>query len=86
VIYKLENQEWVTIVDFTPTDLVRSRGMNSIAGVCNDGEYEFYLNDNLIHKFEDSSNLGSEIALFAYTYFVPESVVRFDNFAAEGLD
>ena len=86
VIYKFTDQGEEYIYDFYPSDLINIGGNNNIAVVCNNGVYEFYVNGGMLVKFEDSSSLGSEMALFAYTYSHPESVVRFDNFVAEGVE
>ena len=86
VIFKETEAGWETIEDFTFTDLVNSSGANRIKAVCDNGSYDFYINDVIVSSFTETTTLGDEIALYGYTYFTPESVIRFDNFYAEGLE
>ena len=86
MIFKETEEGWETIEDFTFTDLVNISGANRIKAVCDKGSYDFYINDVIVSSFTETTTLGDEIALYGYTYFTPESVIRFDNFYAEGLE
>jgi hypothetical protein len=85
LVYKNTPSGWEYLYDFTPTSRINQAGKNTIEVVCNDGEYEFYVNDSLLVKFEDEVDFGGDIALFGYTYANP-GVVRFNNFSAKGLE
>lgn len=85
-VFKNTEAGWEYIEEFTQTDLVNKKDNNNIKAVCNDGSYEFYINDELVADFNETNGLGDEVSIYAYTYFTPESVVRFDNFYAEGLE
>lgn len=85
VILKHSDNDWEFLQEFEMADNINSHDTNTIKAVCGATDYQFYINNQLVSSFSDTSQLGDETALYAYTYSHPNSVISFDNFYAEAI-
>ena len=86
VVLKNSEYGWEYLVEYTATDLITPYQFNTIKASCDDTSFHFYVNDELVARFNDIDYLGNETAIYGYTYYQPESVILFDNFYAESLE
>lgn len=85
VIFKYSGDDIEYIQDFKRTNLINSDEFNTIKAICDEHSYQFFINGEEVYNFIDYDTLGSETALYIYTYSQPVSKVIFDNYYLEGL-
>ncbi len=79
-IYKLYNDEWSALVDYTYTDLIDLGAPGTITATCADGKYSLANNNVLLVEVTDTTFASGAVGLMASTYNTPNLIVAFDNF------
>ncbi len=80
VIYKYLNDEFITLVDWTYSDIVAAGGPYTLAAYCGPDRLALALNDTLLAETIDPDYVAGRVALVTGTYENPNLTVEFDNF------
>ncbi len=79
-IYKYENDEFVSLVDWTYSDLIAAGGPFTMAAYCGPDRLALAVNDTLLAETVDPNYSPGRIGLLAGCYETPGLTIGFDNF------
>lgn len=79
-LFKLENEEWSTLVDWRESAYINPIGeVNHLKVACQGNRITLYVNDRKLTSATDDSFAQGDVGLFAGTFDVPEVEAVFDN-------
>lgn len=85
-VQKLLSDDWVDLVEWTESPVVREGDRTNILRVeCEGSEIRFVVNDELLTAVEDSSFAMGDVGLAAGSFDEPGVVVHFDNLLVRPL-
>ena len=83
-IWMLENDEAITLVEWTFSSMIPTSGPFTMAAYCGYDGFALAVNDTLLADIDDYRYNGGSVGLFSGTWAQPNIQVGFDNFAVFG--
>ena len=80
-IWKYEFGEFMTLVEWTPSDVVASGGPFTLAAYCGPDRLALAVNDTLLAETVDPAYLEGQVGLLAGCWEIPNISIGFDDFA-----
>jgi hypothetical protein len=75
----LQDDQWILLLDWTETSLVRPGETNHLAVLVEETHYKFYINGELAYELDDDRLTGGTIGLGADVWDVEGATFEFDN-------
>ena len=72
--------EWITLIDWTHMNIIKTREVNRLAVVANGSHFLFFINDQYVGEVEDSRLATGRVGLSTGLWEGDEAVFEFDNF------
>jgi hypothetical protein len=74
----LEGDEWFTLIDWTPSDLI-DEARNSLGVITQGDRIMLYVNDSLLEETRDGTFVGGEVGLALTSFDAAPVLASFDN-------
>jgi len=86
-VFKLENGEWITLVDWQAAAQIQPQGqVNRIQVTCQGAQMAFFANGEPLVRLEDATLERGDVGLFAGAFASPPTEVEFDNLILRAIE
>jgi S1-C subfamily serine protease len=79
-IWKLENSEFISLVDWTYYDEIANGGVFRLSAYCGPDRLTLAVGDKIVAQGYDPNYEAGQAGLFVWPYEIPDLQVEFDNF------
>lgn len=79
-IWKFENGEFISIVDWTYYDFIANGGVFRLSAYCGPDRLTLAVNNNIVAQGYDPNYQSGRVGLFVWPFEIPNLQVEFDNF------